>query len=443
LDNEGGAVLTSATDVTHFAEEQRGQSRRSLLVAAFGTVIEWYDFSLYLYIAPVLTFVFFGGNEQDLVLTFGVFATAYVLRPVGAIVFGHLGDRIGRRQALVISAGLMAVAMLGVALLPSRSAIGPLAGVLLFLFRCLAGFSVGAEYTGILVFLLEAAPPRSRGYYAAWAAANSELGALLAVGVSTLLATSLSQAQLYSWGWRVTFVVGAALAALMIVLRSSLEETAVFRRVKDQGKVARSPLKEVLTKQRRAVLLAFVLSGVGSISYYLNISYVPTFLSSVGKFTSANALLLSTLAAVVVLVVTPPLGLLADRTGRRPALIAIAAGLAVTTIPLFFLLLLGSTGAALAGVIVLAIPAAAWSAVAASAIPEQFAASGRFSGMAIGYNLATAVFGGLSPLIATLLLNATGWKLAPAAYSAVVALAAIPFLITLRETARKPLPDQP
>jgi MFS transporter, MHS family, proline/betaine transporter len=424
------------------ATEDRGQSRRSLVVAAFGTIIEWYDFSLYLYVAPVLTRVFFGGDERDLVLTFGVFATAYVLRPVGAIVFGHLGDRVGRKQALVISAGLMAIAMLGVALLPTRAAIGALAGVLLFLFRCLAGFSVGAEYTGILVFLLEAAPARSRGYFAAWASANSELGALLAVGVSTLVTTQLAPAQLDAWGWRITFVVGAALAAVMILLRSSLEETATFRRVRDQGKVVRSPLKEVLLKQPRAVLVAFAISALGSISYYLNISYVPTFLSDAAHFAGANALLLSTLAAVVVLVVTPPLGWISDWTGRRPALITIGLALVVTTIPLFLLLLLGSQAAALAGVVTLAVPAAAWSAVAASAIPEQFAAAGRFSGMAIGYNLATAIFGGLSPLIATLLLNATGWKLAPAAYSAVIALLVLPVIVTIRETARKPLPDR-
>jgi MHS family proline/betaine transporter-like MFS transporter len=434
--------LATASDGATTAEEQRGQSRLSLLVAAFGTVVEWYDFSLYLYVAPVLTRVFFGGDGRDLVLTFGVFATAYVLRPVGAIVFGHLGDRVGRKQALVISAGLMAVAMLGVALLPTRSAIGPAAGVLLFLFRCLAGFSVGAEYTGILVFLLEGAPARNRGYFAAWASANSELGALLAVGVSTLVVTSLPQAQLDAWGWRITFVVGAALAALMIVLRSSLEETAVFRRVRDQGNLARSPLKEVLLRQPRAVLIAFALSALGSVSYYLNISYVPTFLDSAARFSGASALLLSTLAAVVVLVVTPPIGWISDWTGRRPALVAIGLALVVTTVPLFSLLLLGSTAPALSGVVLLAVPAAAFSAVTASAIPEQFAAAGRFSGMAIGYNLATAIFGGLSPLIATVLLQATGWKLAPAAYSAVIALAVLPVLLTLRETARQPLPDR-
>ena len=138
------------------AAEQRGSSRRSMVVAAAGTIIEWYDFSLYIYVAPVLTRVFFGGDGHSLILTFGVFAAGFLFRPIGAVVFGHLGDRVGRKNTLVISAGLMAVAMFGVAALPSAASIGVAAGIGLFLFRCLAGFSVGAEYTGILVFLWRA-----------------------------------------------------------------------------------------------------------------------------------------------------------------------------------------------------------------------------------------------------------------------------------------------
>lgn len=426
-------------------EEQRGSSRRSMIVAAFGTIIEWYDFTLYLYVATILTRVFFGGNANDLLLTFGVFATSYIFRPVGAIVFGHLGDRIGRKQTLVISAGLMAIAMLGVAALPGRDQIGLAAGALLFLLRCLAGFSVGAEYTGILVFLLESAPARRRGFVASLASANSEVGALLAVGVATLLAGTLSTSQLDSWGWRITFVVGAALAAAMIPLRSMMEETVVFRRVQEEGEVDRSPspLIDVFRHQPRAVLLAFVISAVGSISYYLNIGYVPTFLSDAAHFSGANSLGLATVAAAAVIVVTPLFGYLSDRVGRRPAMLLICVALIVTTIPLFALLLAHSRAVVLAGTVVLAVPAAAWSAVAASTVPEQFAAVGRFSGMAIGYNIATALFGGLSPLIATLFLQVTHLSLAPAAYSALIALLALPVLfLLLRETAGRALADR-
>src|SRR5882724_5279198 len=229
------AVSDAATHISE-AEEQ-GSSRRSMIVAAAGTIIEWYDFSLYIYVAPVLTRVFFGGDEHSLILTFGVFAAGFLFRPIGAVVFGHLGDRVGRKNTLVISAGLMAIAMFGVAALPSAASIGIAAGIGLFLFRCLAGFSVGAEYTGILVFLLESAPAKRRGFATSWAAANSEVGALLAVGVATLLSANLSTPQLDSWGWRITFVIGGLLAAAMIPLRSMMEETVVFRRCQDSGAI--------------------------------------------------------------------------------------------------------------------------------------------------------------------------------------------------------------
>ena len=427
---------------THISEaERRGTSRRSMIVAAAGTIIEWYDFSLYFYVAPVLTRVFFGGNENSLILTFGVFAAGFLFRPIGAVVFGHLGDKVGRKNTLVISAGLMAISMWGVAALPSEASIGVFAGIGLFVFRCLAGFAVGAEYTGILVFLLESAPAHRRGFVTSWAAANSEVGSLLAVGLATLLSANLSTPQLDSWGWRITFIVGGAVAAVMIPLRSLLEETVVFQRVKEQGEIVKSPVIDVLRRQPKAVLLAFLISTVGSVSYFLNISYVPTFLDSVVHRGETDSLALGTIAAAIVIVVTPVVGYLSDRVGRKPTVLVIATVLVVSTIPFFWLLSTGSTTRALIGAVALAVPAAAWSAVAASAVPEQFAAVGRFTGMAIGYNVATCLFGGLSPLIATLLINATGFTLAPAVYSTVIALAAVPMLLMMRETARRALPD--
>lgn len=432
---------TSSTGKVSSTQEQT-TPRRSVIVAAAGTIIEWYDFSLYIYVAPVLTRVFFGGDEHSLILTLGVFAAGFLFRPIGAVVFGHLGDRVGRKNTLIISAGLMAIAMWGVAALPSASSIGVAAGLGLFLFRCLAGFSVGAEYTGILVFLLESAAARRRGFVTSWAAANSEVGALLAVGVATLASANLSTAQLDSWGWRLAFVVGGLLAAAMIPLRGMLEETAVFRRVQDTGAVVKSPVLEVLRHQPRAVLLAFVISTVGSVSYFLNIGYVPTFLGNTAHMGETSSLLLGTIAAAVVIIVTPMIGYLSDRFGRRPTILVNGILLVLTTVPLFGLMLTGSTPVTLLGTVLLAIPAASWSAVAAAAVPEQFAVVGRFSGVALGYNLATTLFGGLSPFIATLLLQVTGFALAPAAYSTLVALAALPLLFMMRETAGRPLPDR-
>src|SRR5437763_14267938 len=174
------------------AADKATMSRGSMAVAAFSTIVEWYDFTLYLYFATVLSRVFYGGSREALLTTLAGFAAAYFLRPVGAIVFGHIGDRYGRRRMMLSSVALMTVAMLLIGLLPTRAAIGPAAGWLLFLLRCVMGFSVGGEYTGVVAYLLEGAPAKRRGLITSSAAAASELGALLAVGISAATVSALS-----------------------------------------------------------------------------------------------------------------------------------------------------------------------------------------------------------------------------------------------------------
>src|ERR671912_340161 len=178
-------------------------SNTSIAVAALSTVVEWYDFTLYLYFATVLSRVFFGGGGASLLATLGGFAVAYLMRPVGAVVFGHIGDRKGRRPMLLLSMAVMSVAMLLTGLLPTHAQIGPVAAVLLVLLRCVMGFSVGGEYTGVVAYLLEGARRERRGLVASLAAASSEVGALLAVAVAALTVSLTSEADLQSWGWRI------------------------------------------------------------------------------------------------------------------------------------------------------------------------------------------------------------------------------------------------
>src|SRR5882757_827226 len=343
--------------------------RRSIWIAAFGTVVEWYDFSLYLYLTPVMGRVFFH-SEHSPIRTYLVFAIAYLMRPVGAMFFGHFGDRMGRRISLVISAGVMAAAMAITALLPSYAQIGPYAGVLLLLLRALMGFSVGGEYTGILVYLLEVTGPRRRGYVASWAPATSQIGALLAVGLATLFTGQLSDGALDAWGWRVLYGVGALLATGMLLARRSLHETPTFDRLRAEGRISRAPMRDVLREQPRGVLAAFIMSALGSVSYYVAIGYVPTFLSDVVGSSPLSALALSTIVSAIVFAVTPLIGHLADVVGRKPVMVGTALAIALPALPLFAVLNTGRTGPTLAAMVALAVPAAAASAVFASAIPE-------------------------------------------------------------------------
>lgn len=416
--------------------------RLSILVAAFGTVVEWFDFSIFFYVSVNLARVFFPGQENSLLLTLGVGAAGFFFRPLGAMVFGHLGDRVGRRSALVVSAVLMAVAMFGIAVTPGYEQIGIWGGIIMIALRCLAGFSVGAEYTGIMVFLMESSRRGRRGLAASWAAANSEVGALLAVGSGALLANMISAEAMDSWGWRILFVIGGLLAAVMIPLRRHLEETETFKKSKQDNSRTVSPLIDVLRHHPKAVIVAFLVSSVGSVSYFLNITYVPTFLESVVEMDSAGSLSFGTIAGVAAIVVTPFVGLASDRFGRRTMFGILAGVLLLTTIPAYALLSHADPATAATAAAFLAVPAAGWSAVAAAAVPEQFTAIGRFSGMAIGFNIATVAFGGLSPIIAAGLVEATGWRLAPAAYAtAVVLLAGIPALLLMRERSTASLAD--
>lgn len=408
--------------------------RRSLLIAALSTVVEWYDFTLYLYFATVLSRVFFGGGAASVVTTLLGFAVAYLLRPIGAVVFGQIGDRYGRRRAMLMSMAVMSVAMLATALLPTYRAIGPAAGWLLLALRCVMGFSVGGEYTGVVAYLLEGARPERRGLITSCASAASEIGALLAVGVSALTVHLLDEAALASWGWRVPFLVGAALAGTVWIARSGMAESPEFTRQVTAGTAPAAPLRYTLRHHRPGIARSFAISALGSISYYVGIGYVPTFLTSAGALGEGVALWLSTIAALVVIAVTPLVGALSDRVGRKPVLVALGLAGAVMPITLFAWMASGVAGSALLGAVMLAGLAGGISAVGAVATAEQFPGEGRLTGLALGATAATALFGGVTPYLAQVLIGRTGSPLVPGVMIAVVAVAVLPVLSTMQET---------
>ncbi len=405
-----------------------------MVIAGFSTIVEWYDFTLYLYFATVLSRVFFGPGEQGLLTTLAGFAVAYLMRPLGAVAFGHIGDRYGRRIMMLLSVAVMTAAMLGIALLPTHAASGPIAGVMLIALRCVMGFAVGGEYTGVVAYLMEGARAERRGLITSYAAAASEVGALLAVGVSALTVSLTSDAELDSWGWRIPFLFGAVLALSVWIARSAMEESPEFERQRAADTIPARPLRHALTHHRAGILRGFAISALGSITYYVGITYVPAFLTSVGRLGEAQALWLSTIAAVVVILVTPGIGALSDRVGRKPVLIALAVSSALLPISLFSLMAQGSAALALVGAVVLAGIAGAVSAVGAVATAEQLEGEARLTGLALGATFATAIFGGVTPWLAQLLVGRTGEPAIPGLMIALVGVAILPILIRMRET---------
>ncbi len=406
-----------------------------MLIAGLSTVVEWYDFTLYLYVATILSRVVFGGGAGSLAAVLAGFAVSYLMRPLGALAMGHYGDRHGRRRAMLLSMAVMSVAMLGCGLLPTYAAIGPAAGLILLALRCVMAFAVGGEYTGVVAYLLEGAAPGRRGLITSCASAASEVGALLAVGVAAATAWAMPAATLDAWGWRIPFLVGAALAGGVLLARAAMDESPEFERQRAAGTVPKAPLRHAVTHQRAGIARGFAISALGSISYYVGITYVPAFLASVGAVGEGTALTLSTVAAIVVIAVTPLVGALSDRIGRRPVLIGVAAACAAGPITLFSLMASGGMWPALIGAVLLAGLGGAVSAVGAVATAEQFSGEARLSGLALGVTSATAVFGGLTPLAAQMLLEASGWPAVPGAMIAVVAIAILPVLWRIPETA--------
>jgi MHS family proline/betaine transporter-like MFS transporter len=297
------------------------------------------------------------------------------------------------------------------------------------------GFSVGGEYTGVVAYLLEGARPSRRGLITSSASAASEVGALLAVGISALTVGLMSPVDLDSWGWRIPFLVGAALAASVWIARSTMHESPEFLRQQEEGTVPAEPLAYALKHHRAGIARGFSISALGSITYYVGITYVPAFLTSAGALTERDALWLSTIAAVVVILVTPLVGWWSDRAGRRPVLLALCTGSAILPMTMFALMASGSQARALVGAIILAAVAGGVSAVGAVATAEQFRGEARITGLALGATMATAIFGGLTPLFAQWLVERTGWSMAPGAMIALVAVCVLPVFLAMRETA--------
>jgi MHS family proline/betaine transporter-like MFS transporter len=428
---EGDGVNETTISADRFPREM---SRGSLVVAAFSTIVEWYDFTLYLYFATVLSRLFFGNGAAALLTTLGGFAIAYLLRPLGAVVFGHIGDRLGRRRMMLLSVAVMTLTMLGTALLPTHAQIGVAAGGLLFLLRCVMGFSVGGEYNGVVAYLLEGAPPNRRGLITSFASAASELGGLMAVGVSSLTVTYSSPTALEAWSWRIPFLVGAALAASVWIARSTIQESPDFLRQQAGGTVPPNPLRHALAHHRAGIARSFAISALGSITYYVGITYIPAFLTATGTLGEGEALRLSTIAAVAVILVTPLTGALSDRLGRKPVILFLTGCSALLPIMMFHLIAHGSYFYIVSGVLILACMAGAVSAVGAVATAEQFPGEGRLSGLALGATFATAIFGGATPFVAQVLTARTGSPLVPGIMIAAVAVLALPILLTLGET---------
>jgi MHS family proline/betaine transporter-like MFS transporter len=393
---------------------------KTVAAGAIGNVLEWYDFGLFGFFAPVISQLFFPSHDElaSLVGTYGVYATGFLMRPLGGVVFGYIGDRMGRKRALELSVLLMAVPTTLMALLPTYAQAGVGAALLLTLFRLLQGLSVGGEYIGSMSFLSEHAPPGRRAFLGSFSSSSVILGSLLGSGVAALLTGLLTEADLLAWGWRLPFLGGIVIGLVGLWLRSGVDESPSFLAARLKGGLADNPIKSAMRQNLGPIAVTLGLTGISAVGFYLPFVWLPTWLARINQppLDQSKALTASTIALVALLILTPLTALLADRVGKKPMFLASAIGYAVLTYPLFLLLKTGTYSAAVLAGLVFAACNSLYSGCMAATMVELFPTRTRYSGVAIGYNTGQAILGGTAPLIATGLIGLSGNNLLPAVY---------------------------
>jgi MHS family proline/betaine transporter-like MFS transporter len=393
---------------------------RTVVAGAVGNLLEWYDFGLFGFFAPVLARQFLPGEDRlaSLLGTFGVFASGFLMRPLGGLVFGYVGDRLGRKCALELSVLLMAVSTTLLGTLPTYASVGLAAPLLLTLIRLFQGLSVGGEYIGSMSFLAEHAPPDRRGFLGSWSSFSVVLGSLLGSGAAALCTGLLPEAQLAAWGWRVPFLAGLLIGLVGFWLRLGVEESPSFLQIQKTGNLAPNPIAEAVRNDRGAIATTVGLTALMSVGFYLPFVWLPTWLSQINRppLPENQALTANTIALLTLLLLTPLTALVSDRVGRRPMFLAAALGYGLLSYPVFVRMTGGTFTSALLGGLVFAVCSSLFAGCMAATMVELFPTRTRYTGVAIGYNLGQTLLGGTAPFVGTALIHLTGNDLAPAFY---------------------------
>jgi MFS transporter, MHS family, proline/betaine transporter len=404
--------------------------RRLILVGLIGNVMEWYDFAVYGYFAVTIGNLFFPAEEPivSLIASFGAFAAGFLVRPLGGIIFGRIGDLVGRQRAMLLSVMAMAIPTVLMGCLPTFQMIGLAAPILLVVLRLIQGLSVGGEYTSSLVFLVESGPQDRRAFSAVWGAWGASAGTLLGSGVGFIIAALLPPDQLELWGWRIPFLLGGGVAFVGVLLRRGLHSETVVANSK-------SPTRDLFSKHRWPMLRVAVLNLGFGVAFYTLFVYSVSFLEQFSKLSEKQALRNNSIAMILLLIVMPFAAKFADKHGRKAILGIGFTILATTAIPLFYMMSLGIRFLTISCEFALAIPVAMISGAIAATNVELMPRAVRCTGLAFAYNISVGVFGGLTPMIVTWLIAYTHSPTAPGYWvAATSAISAITLFFFVRET---------
>jgi len=387
--------------------------------------MEWYDFAVFGFLAPIISAQFFPEENRltGLVMTYGIFATGYLMRPLGGIFFGWVGDRYGRKSTLVLSILMMALPTIAIALLPTYGQIGVYAAILLVLLRMIQGLSVGGELIGSVSFMVEIAPPDRKGFFGSLTLGGAIGGLLLGSAVVMGLRMLLGEAAMEAWGWRIPFFSGILILLIGFWLREGMDESPAFLAISDDPDPR--PVRDALRYRKKRILHLVAVIALATVTSYVLFVWLPTYLREMIPHPIPDALRINTLSMLVLLFAIPLGGMLSDRWGHR-RMMMLASGLFLLSVwPLFRLLQGGDPAVAQAVQIAFALMAGLLQGPLPALMAEMFPVRIRTTSMGIGYNLSVAILGGTAPAVATWLVETTGSPMAPALYIAFFAVVTI------------------
>ncbi|MBR8742686.1 MFS transporter [Nocardiopsis sp. MG754419] len=431
LDPQPDRASTEAPDPGAF------RSRLKVIRAAvLGTVVEYYDFGIYGYMATFVAALFFVSDDPTAAMlgTFAAFAVAFFMRVPGGIFFGHIGDKYGRKQALSWTILLMVLATALIGLLPNYYTLGMWATSMLVFCRCVQGFAAGGELGGANAFVAESAPARWRATQTSLVNSGTYFGSLFAALVALAATSVFTEQQILDWAWRIPFLLSLPIGVIGLYIRSHLDDTPQFKELSAQGETKKVPVRDLLVTNWRSVVKIICLGAVITGGYYIVSVYAATYLQTTAGHSSQVAFASTSVAMVLGALTLPLSGYLADTIGRKKVLLIGSAGAAVLGVPMFMMMSAGPAWAAFAGQSVLFVLVSVVNGASFVTYAEMLSASTRYSGIALGNNVTNTLLGGTAPFIATWLISVTGNNLAPAGYFVLTALITLVAVFFVTET---------
>jgi len=416
----------------------RATARKAALAASVGTAIEYYEFGVYGYMAATIGPLFFPSTDAtaSLLAILAVFGSAFLMRPIGGIVLGRLGDRIGRRGILLVTVIGMGVATAAIGLLPVASTVGIAAPILLLAIRLVQGFFAGGEVTGAAAYVAESAPSGKRGFYGAFTPVGVAVGGALAASACGLTSALLSADQMQQWGWRIPFLLAIPMVIVSTAVRRRVEESAAFQEFQAHNEPTKAPLREVLTQHTSKVLKVTALAFGQNVGYWVGLVFMNIYLTTYLKYDKTTVYWIMAAVGVSMAVLMPFWGGLSDRWGRRRVLGIGFLGYMLLVWPMMVLMDQQSIGLAALAMFIIALPLPIVQSVGYPTYAEQFPTRIRYTGMAFSFNIGAILGGGVTPYVATSLIASTGNLKSPAILLIAAAIFSLLALLTVRETAK-------